>query len=366
MKGTTAGPTPYVPAKVLTVVQSAPVPAGRRVVNLSVNENPFGPAPEAAAAVRQAAAALNCYADTACTNLRAAIGSAFDLDPTRIICGNGSEELLDIVGRVFVRAGDAILFPRHSFLQFLIVADRLGARAVETPVGPDFTVDLDALAAAVDPSTRLIYIANPNNPTGVAISTAEIERFVQLVPPRVVIVVDCAYYEFAPTVSFEKLCALADARPNILLTRTMSKAYGLAACRVGWAYGAPGIVAAMNTMRGIGNVNGLGQSAAIAALRATDHVARVVDHTAEMRSFLQAELSAIGFRTVPCETNFCLAQVPSASPAGAAEITRFLAQNGYLVRTVEDYGLADWIRISFGRKRDMERVVSLIASKVCA
>jgi len=362
-------PVPYVPAKVLTVVKTAatrktPTGTPARMVNLSVNETPLGPPREVIAAVERAAADVNRYADTACTDLRAAIAAVEGLDPARLICGNGSEELLDIVGRVYVRAGDDILFPDYSFLQFQIVADRLGAKAVTTPVHSDFTVDLDALAARVSTRTRLIFLASPNNPTGAVIPDAEIARFLSAIPPHITVVIDCAYCEFAPSISFARLVALADERPNVLLTRTMSKAYGLAACRIGWAYGAAEIIAAMNTMRGIGNVNGFAQAAAIAALGATSHLARVLDQAQQMRSYLEKSLSELGLRTVPCETNFCFAEVPPDSPASAAEITDFLAENGYLVRRNEDYGLPNWLRISVGLKPDMERVVALIAQRL--
>ena len=359
--GPVHGPKGYIEGRTLTVVKRIEGIDPLSLVNLSTNETCLGPAPGVAEAVARAGAQAHRYADAACTRLRVALARSFSLRPDCIVIGNGSEEILDMVGRVYARPGDEILYPAHSFLQFGIVAYRLGVAAVEAPLGPGFTVDVDALLAAVTARTRILFLATPNNPTGVAVPHDAVQEIARRLPPHIVLVLDCAYAEFGDPDAAEGALDLARARPNVLVTRTYSKAYGMAALRAGWATGPEAIVAALNNIRGIGNVSGPTQDAAIVALEATDHVARVVAHARAERAWLSDRLAALGFAVVPSATNFVFARMPEGSAVTAGEAVLHLARNGILIRANEDYGLPDWLRISLGHRPDMARTVQLLA-----
>jgi histidinol-phosphate aminotransferase len=363
-KDETTGPRPYQQGRSLTVVPRFDGIDLARSVKLHANECVLGPAPGVPEAAAAAALTAHIYADVTCAALRAAIADRHGIDAGRIVCGNGSEELLDLVGRAYARPGDEILFPAHSFLQFAIVAWRVGATAVEAPVGPGFAVDVDALLAAVTPRTRVVFLANPNNPTGVEVPAAEVLRLADGLPGDVLLVLDGAYTEFAAPETGEGALALAAERPNVLVTRTFSKAYGMAALRLGWAFGPAAVIRALDTLRGIGNVGGPAQAAGIAAMAAQGHVARVAAHAAEARAFLGARLAAAGFEVVPTAANFVFARLPEGCGVTGEAAVRALAGAGVLVRANADYGLADWLRITVGHRADMERVAELLAALV--
>lgn len=356
-------PVPYLAARTLTVVKPVDTGGAARVVNLALNESSLGPAPGVVEAIREAAAHVHRYADPGCKAMRAAIGTRFGLDPARIVCGNGSEELLDAVGRVYARPGDEILYPAYSFLQFAIVAYRIGATAVEAPLGPDFAVDVDALLAAVTPATRVVFLANPNNPTGTAVPLAEVERLARSLPGHVVLVLDCAYAEYVDPAEGAAAFAMADRHDNFVVTRTFSKAYGMAAARAGWAYAHPDMIAALNNVRGIGNVNGMAQAAAVAAVGERGFVDRVREVTAADRAHLEAGLRALGFETAPSVANFAFARLPGARPDWARETVAALARKGFVIRANEDYGLPDWLRITVGDRADLDRFLELLAAE---
>lgn len=355
------GPRGYVTGRMLTVVKTLDGIDPLALVNLSTNECCLGPAPGVAEAVAEAGQDAHRYADTACSRLRQAIGAAHGLDPARIVCGNGSEEILDLVGRIHARPGDEILFPAQSFLQFSIVAWRVGASAVTAPLGPGFAVDPDAVLAAVTPRTRIVFLADPNNPTGVAIAPEAVQAIARGLRRDIVLVLDCAYAEFAAPGAAEAALDLARRLPNVLVTRTYSKAYGMAGLRLGWAFGAPGLIAPIDAMRGIGNVSGPTQAAGIVALEARAHVARVIAHAHAEREFLAARLAAAGFEVVPSATNFVLARMPAEAGETAQAAVLRLARAGYLIRANEDYDLPDWLRITVGHRHDMIRVAELLA-----
>ncbi|MBD0415324.1 pyridoxal phosphate-dependent aminotransferase [Oryzicola mucosus] len=357
-------PVPYLSAKTLTVVKSIDTSGAARVVNLGLNESWLGPAPGVVDALQRTAADVHRYADPACSTMRMAIGRQFGLDPARIVCGNGSEELLDAIGRVYARAGDEILFPAYSFLQFAIVAYRIGARAVESPLGPDFSVDIDALLAAVTPATRVVFLANPNNPTGVAVPMEEVARLARELPSNIVLVLDCAYAEYVDPADGAEAFAIADRHPNVVVTRTFSKAYGMASARAGWGYGHSAVVTALNNVRGIGNVNGMAQAAATVAIAQQDFIATVRERTAEGRRHLEQGLIALGFEVAPSEANFAFARLPGADAGWAAATVLRLAKRGYVIRSNEDYGLPEWLRISIGDTADIDALLELMRQEL--
>ncbi|MHA1571215.1 MAG: pyridoxal phosphate-dependent aminotransferase, partial [Alphaproteobacteria bacterium] len=270
-------------------------PPGRRLIDLSLNESSYGASPKAIAAAQARCASPERYPDPASAALRKALGRVHDLDPARIVCGNGSEDLLDLIGRVYARPGDEILVTEHGFAQFRLIATRVGATPVSAPEN-GLTADVDALLAAVTQRTKILYLANPNNPTGTYVNATELARLHSALPPSVLLVVDAAYAEYVVATDFDNGLSLArenDAE-NIIVTHTFSKAYGLAAFRVGWAYLPHAAAGPVNLVRAIGNVNAIAQAAALAALDDPDFVARTRDRTAEERRRLTAALTAIG------------------------------------------------------------------------
>ena len=357
-------PVPYLAAKTLTVVKPIDTAGAARVVNLGLNESWLGPAPGVVDAIRLGASEVYRYADPGCGVMRGAIGRQFDLDPARIVCGNGSEELLDAIGRVYARAGDEILFPAYSFLQFAIVAYRIGARAVEAPLGENFAVDIDALLACVTERTRVVFLANPNNPTGTAVPLNEVWRLARELPSHIVLVLDCAYAEYVHPDDGQEAFAIADHHPNVVVTRTFSKAYGMASVRAGWGYGQPAVVAALNNVRGIGNVNGLAQAAATVAIARQDFVQAVREQTAEGRAYLDDGLRRLGLETAPSVANFAFTRLPGAGAAWTAETVRRLARKGYIIRANEDYGLPEWLRITIGERADLDAVLRLLEQEL--
>jgi histidinol-phosphate aminotransferase len=342
-----ACPEPYIPDIGKTVVQNVAVGRVNRVVNLSLNESAYGASPLAVAATKKRAEKLERYPDSASTELRRALGRHHDLDPERILCGNGSEELLDVIGRAYARPGDEILFTEYGFLQFHIVAMRVGATPVTAPER-DHTADVDALLAALSERTKVLYLANPNNPTGTWISAAELERLREGVPASVVLVIDSAYAEYCADPAYSDGKELVEGTDNVIVTHTFSKAYGLAAARVGWAYGPKSMVGVLNRMRGIGNVNALAQAAAVAALDDHDFVERVRAETAAARERMRADVRALGLGVLTGEANFVMIEFADEEGRRAADALKYLAKRGIVTRSNEDYGLDSFLRVTLG------------------
>lgn len=357
---TAAGPQPYVPDSGMTVVRKVATPPGVALAMLSLNESHRGPSPRAVAAARARADSLQRYPDPASTALRQAIGRRFDLDPETLVCGNGSEELLDAIGRAYARPGDEILFTEHGFLQFPIVAIRVGATPVKARER-NAVADPDAIVAAVTPRTKVVFLANPNNPTGTTLGIEGARHLCGALPGHVVLVLDSAYAEYATRGDYTAGHELVAARENVVVTRTFSKAWGLAALRVGWAHASPAMARALNRLRGIGNVNAVAQEAAIAALGDADWARRAVDEAVGMRDRLTREYRALGLDPLPSETNFVTVRFPA--PDRTAEAAHaFLAGRAVVVRRVDDHGLADCLRITIGSEADNRRVLDGLAA----
>ncbi len=336
--------------------KSRPAP-GRASTSASTSSS-FGASPAAIAAARRRAATAHRYPDPASTRLREALGRRYRIDPRRIVCGNGSEELLDILGRLYARPGDEILYTQYGFLQFPIIAARVGATAVRVPER-GLMVDVDRILAAITPKSRIVFLANPNNPTGTWIGRPELERLRAGLPPTVVLVIDAAYAEFAADPAYSSGLGLVEGTANVVVTRTFSKAYGLAALRVGWAYGPTGVIAAMNRLRGVGNVNAVAQEAAVAALEDGAFLRHAVAAMAEQKRHLADGLRGLGLDVVPSATNFLL--VGFGDPAAANAAFRALAGAGIHVRPVDDYDLADRLRITVGSPAETGAVLAALA-----
>ncbi len=353
-------PKPWINAIHAYVPGKATASDGRPLVKLSANENPLGTSAAALEALEAARGEAASYPDPDSKALRAKIAELHDLDADRIVCGTGSDELLNLAAQGFAGQDDEVLFGRHSFSVYDIAARRCGARPVEAP-DRDFTADVDALLAAVTERTRVVFLANPNNPTGTWIPASEVERLHAGLPGDVLLVIDEAYAEYLPVAEQRTGFALAAAHSNVLVTRTFSKIYGLAAERVGWATGAPDLIDTLNRIRGPFNVTASGQRAGLAALGDQDFVIASREHNAAERTRFADAIAALGnhgLRTVPSEANFLLVLFDGDLAAETARDA--LAEAGYAVRHLPGQGLPQALRITIGASDDMTRVTATL------
>ncbi|OYW46173.1 MAG: histidinol-phosphate transaminase [Sphingomonadales bacterium 32-68-7] len=332
---------------------------GRRLVKLSANENPLGTS-AAALAARTGAAIPSLYPDPDSTALREALGALHGIDPARIVCGTGSGELLTLAASAFAGQGDEVLYVRYGFSLYEIAARRCGATPVEAP-DADYGTDIAALLACVTERTRVVFIANPNNPTGSFLSRAELARLHAGLPGEILLVLDQAYAEYVDPEDDDGGLELAAAHPNVLATRTFAKAYGLAGERVGWATGAPPLIDALNRIRGPFNINTGAQAVATAALADQDFVARSRAHNRTERARFAAAIGALGnhgLRAVPSEANFVLVLFEGALSAAAA--LEGLAERGYAVRHLPGQGLPQALRITIGTSDQMAEIAATL------
>ncbi len=316
------------------------------IVKLASNENPFGVPESSKQAMAAAVADLGRYPDANGFDLKAALSQRYDVPADWITLGNGSNDILEIAAHAFVQKGQAVVYAQYSFAVYALATQGVGARAIVVPA-KDYGHDLDAMAAAIDADTRLVFIANPNNPTGTFIPAAQIEAFLDKVPAHVVVVLDEAYNEFlAPEHQFESAKWVAK-YPNLLVSRTFSKAYGLAGLRVGFAIAQPAITDLMNRIRQPFNVNSLAQAAAIAALNDKPFLEQGArNNAAGYQQFVEA-FEELGLQYVPSFGNFVLVKVGDDEGAGA-RVNLALLKLGVIVRPVGNYGLPQWLRISIG------------------
>jgi histidinol-phosphate aminotransferase len=356
-------PQPYIPDIGISVVKK--VLSGEdgdgEITDLSLNESSLGASPLATRAAKARAEQLNRYPDPASAELRDAIGRAYGLDPARITCGNGSEELIDAIARIYARPGDEVVFTEYGFMQFPIVAMRVGATPA-IAAEKDLTTDVDAMLARVTDKTRIVFLANPNNPTGTYIPRDEVRRLRDGLPGSILLVVDSAYAEYVVDADYSEGNELVEGVENVVVTRTFSKAFGLAALRVGWAYGSASIIGAMNRMRGIGNVNAIAQEAALAALGDLDFVRRVREQTAAERERLCRALTGLGLAVVPSAANFVMARFPSDTNHRAGAALAHMEGRGIILRPVDDYGLDDYLRFTIGLPEENDAVIEGLRS----
>ena len=328
---------------------------GRPLIKLSANENPLGPS-AAALAARAEAAASSRYPDPDSTALRAAIGVVHGIDPARIVMGTGSDELLNLAAQGYAGAGDEVLFPRFSFSVYDIAARRCGATPVVAP-DLDYGTDVDALLALVTPQTRVVFVANPNNPTGSFLPASQIARLHGGLPTDVLLVIDQAYAEYLAPGDDDGALALAEAHSNILVTRTFSKIYGLAGERIGWGTGAPAIIDTLGRIRGPFNVSNTGQAMAEAAVGDRAFVEAARQHNAATRDRFVGSLEALGnhgVRPLPSEANFVLILFSGKLTAEMAY--NGLAARGYITRWLPGQGLPQGLRITIGTAEQMDDI----------
>jgi histidinol-phosphate aminotransferase len=332
---------------------------GRPLAKLSANENPLGTS-AAALAARATAAIPSLYPDPDSFALREALGALHGLDPARIVCGTGSGELLAVAASAFAGPGDEVLYVRYGFSLYEIVARRCGATPVEAP-DADYGTDVDALLAAVTDRTRVVFLANPNNPTGSFLPRAELARLHAGLPGLVLLVLDQAYAEYVAPGNDDGGLELAARHANVLVTRTFSKAYGLAGERVGWATGAPEVIDLLNRLRGPFNINNGAQAVCAAAVGDQEFVVRSRAHNAAERGRFAAAVEALGnhgLRALPSEANFVLVLFEGALTAEAA--MHGLAEAGYAVRHLPGQGLPHGLRITIGTREQMDQIAATL------
>jgi histidinol-phosphate aminotransferase len=334
-----------------------------KIYKLSSNETPLGPSPKAAAAAK--AVDLEFYPDGAATKLREAIAAKYGLDPARIVCGAGSDELLNLLTHAYVGPGDEGVFTEHGFLVYRIAILAAGGKPVVVPE-TNYTADVDAILAAVTPRTKVVFLANPNNPTGTYLPFDEVKRLHAGLPPQVLLVLDAAYAEYVRRNDYASGLELVATAENVVMTRTFSKIYGLAALRLGWMVGPAHIVDAVNRIRGPFNVNAPAIEAGVAAIADDAHVAEAVTHNERWLSWVTGEIEALGLHVTPSVGNFILIHFPAEAGRTAKDADAFLTKRGLIMRAVGAYGLPNALRMTIGDEEANRLVVTALSEFVRA
>jgi len=345
--------SPYVPGK-------SQAPGAAKVFKLSSNETPLGPSPKAIAAYHAVAEHLQDYPEGSSADLRDAIGRAFGLDPDRIVCGAGSDDILNLLARAYLADGDEAIHTTHGFLVYPIATLGAGAKPVVAPE-KNFTADVDAILKLVTPKTKLVFLANPNNPTGTYLPFDEIKRLHRGLPPHVLFVIDAAYAEYVRRNDYEAGIELVATSDNVVMTRTFSKIYGLAGMRLGWMYGPAHVVDAINRVRGPFNVNIAVQRAGIAAIEDAAHLERSREHNSRWLSWLMEEIPKTGLKITPSVANFVLIHFPDTQGRTAKDADAFLTKRGLILRYVAAYKLPNALRLTVGSEEANRLVVKALA-----
>jgi histidinol-phosphate aminotransferase len=336
----------------------AQVPGVDKPIKLSSNESALGPSAGAVAAYLAASGSLSIYPEGSARILREAIGEAHGLNPERIVCGNGSDELLTLLADAYLRPGDEVVFSRHAFLVYRIAALANSATPVEV-AEPALRVDVKAMQSAITARTRLVYIANPNNPTGSYLTPAEIRAIHAGLPKTALLVIDAAYCEYVRRNDYEAGIELVSQFDNVVMTRTFSKIHGLAGLRIGWAFCPAAVAGVLNRVRGPFNVSVPAQLAGVAALRDRAHVEQSIVHNETWKGWLTEQVRALGLKVDDSVCNFILIHFPSPGAAQAADA--FLSARGLILRNVANYGLPHCLRLTIGSEEANRRVGAALA-----
>ncbi|USG61080.1 histidinol-phosphate transaminase [Sneathiella marina] len=342
---------PYVGGK-------ASAEGGRKVAKLSANESPLGPSPKAIEAVEKTVQDMHRYPDGGAEDLTAAIAEVHGLEADRIICGNGSDEIISLLISAYVGVGDEVLYPEHGFLMYPISTHAAGG----TPVAAaetNRTTDVNTLLAAVTERTKILFLANPNNPTGTYLPFSEIERLRAGLRDDVLLVLDAAYAEYVMRDDYRSGAELVESHDNVVMTRTFSKIYGLSALRIGWGYCPPEIADVLHRIRGPFNTNALAQVAAVAAVRDQDHVDKARAHNDKWLPILTQGFRGMGLEITPSVGNFLLIDF-AGSGKTAAEAEKYLTGLGLLLRAVAGYGLPSCLRMSIGTDDENHAVLDAL------
>lgn len=338
----------------------AGVPGYAQPVRLASNENALGPSPRAAEAYAALTSELHRYPDGLARDLRQAIAARHGLDPERIVCGAGSDELIGLLVRSYAGPGDEVLYSAHGFLMYPIAALTAGA----TPVAVserDLTADVDALLDRAGPRSRVLCLANPNNPTGSYLSAAELRRLAEGLPAHVLLVIDAAYAEYVVRDDYQPGAELVEASDRVVMTRTFSKIHGLAALRLGWAYCPADVADVLHRVRGPFNVSAAAQAAGVAAVQDEAHAERSRTHNNRWLEWFREQTERLGLDPRPSIGNFVLLRFPEDAGCDAATALAALKNRGILVRGMAAYGLADCLRVTIGTEQETRAVVQALS-----
>ncbi|MBX6396071.1 MAG: histidinol-phosphate transaminase [Alicyclobacillaceae bacterium] len=351
VRPTILGIEPYTPGKPIEEVQRE---FGlQEVVKLASNENPLGPSPKVQEVLVRAAANLHRYPDGGAVRLRRTLAEYYGVSEDCLLVGNGSDELIKLIAETFVEPGDEVIVPSPSFSEYWFAAQVMAGKTVPVPLTEGFRYDPEAILRAVTPRTKLLYLCTPNNPTGTYIPAGDLADLVRRVPEHVLVVLDEAYHEYVEAADYGHGLPLLKQGARVLVLRTFSKLYALAALRVGYAIGDPEIISLINRVREPFNVNAVAQAAAVAALRDEEHRRKSFEVNRSGKRQLYEGLTALGCECVPTEANFILVRVPYSS----TEIFQALLRRGVIVRDGAAFGLPEYLRITIGTREENERLL---------
>jgi len=345
--------SPYVPGE-------SNIAGGVKPIKLSSNETPLGPSPKAIAAFKAEADQLERYPDGGAIALRKAIAELYGLNPDRIVCGSGSDELINLLAHAYLGPGDEAVYTEHGFLMYKIATLSCGAKPVPVPETA-YHADVDAILARVSDRTKIVFLANPNNPTGTYIPHDEVRRLHKGLPAHTLLVLDAAYCEYVRRNDYEAGLELVATTENTVMTRTFSKIYGLAALRLGWAYCPAAVADVLNRVRGPFNVTAPSLAAGVAALGDRAHLETAVAHNDKWLAWTTAEIEKLGLQVTPSVGNFILIHFPTEKGRDAASADELLKSRGIILRRVAGYGLPNALRMTIGTENDNRAVVAALA-----
>ncbi|MBT5037078.1 MAG: histidinol-phosphate transaminase [Rhodospirillaceae bacterium] len=331
----------------------------QQVIRLASNESALGPSPRAIAAYEAESSSLHRYPDGGAHDLRTALGELHQLDSARIVCGAGSDEILQLLTKSYAGPDDEVLYSRHGFLVYELAARAAGATPVSAPE-TDCHSDVDALLANVTDKTRILFLANPNNPTGSYLTKTELRRLWSALPENILLVIDAAYAEFVMADDYDAGAELVEGGSNVVMTRTFSKIYGLASLRLGWCYGSAEVIDVINRVRGPFNNTGPALAAGLAAVADQDHIEKARRHNDKWLKRLGEELPRIGIDVLPSVCNFVLLRFAAGGAHNSKAADAFLTERGILARNVDNYHLPDCLRISIGLDHEMDALLSAL------
>lgn len=337
---------------------TAKVKGVKKVIKLSSNENPLGPSPKAINAYKNYTKLLNLYNDGSVPSLREAISKEHKISPDRIVCGAGSDELIALITQAYSGVGDEVIFTEHGFLMYPISTMRVGAKPVKVSE-KNLRTDVEAVLSGVSENTKIVFIANPNNPTGSYISRDELLYLRKNLRQDILLVIDGAYAEYVNKKDYTAGIDIVDMGENTVMLRTFSKIYGLAALRLGWAYCPASIADVLNRVRGPFNVSGPAEAAGVAAIKDKAWTKKSVSHNAKWLKFVSKKLEKIGLDPQPSAGNFVLVQF-TAGKKTAANADEFLKANGLIGRRMESYGLPNFLRFTIGIESENKKLISLL------
>ncbi len=325
------------------------------ILKLASNENPLGPSPGALRAIQEALPRVNLYPDGNAFYLKQKLAAHLGVQPANLLLGNGSNELIELIGHAYMAPGVDVVVSEFCFAVYPLVTRLFGANLIVVPA-KRYGHDLGAMLRAITPRTRVVFVANPNNPTGTVVSPAELEQFVDALPRQILLVLDEAYIEFLDSPPNLLARVRAGTQPNLILLRTFSKIYGLAGLRLGYGIGAPELIVLLDKARQPFNVNALAQVAATAALDDTEHVRRTRENNAQGVRFFEAAFARMGLEFIPSAANFILVRVGEGR-----RVFERMQRQGVIVRAMDSYGLGEWIRITVGTPAQNQRCVQVLA-----